>query len=136
MIKYVYIIFCNISPVIWRSKIQNGVETSTFGSEFTAMKNSVYLIASLRYKLRMFGVPIDRYTDIFCDNEAVNKNESTPESHIRKKHHSISYHMSREAVASGAFRMAKKDTETNLSDLFITGTNTRSEERRVCACVH
>ena len=64
-----------------------------------------------------FGVPIDGSTDIFCDNEAVYKNASTPESQLRKKHHSISYHMSREAVASGACRMTKEDTETNLSDL-------------------
>jgi hypothetical protein len=82
------------------------------------MKNAVELIASLRYKLRMFGVPIDGATDMFCDNEAVYKNASTPESQLRKKHHSISYHMSREAVASGACRIAKEDTETNLADLF------------------
>ena len=110
--------FCNIAAVLWHSKIQNGVETSTFGSEFTAMKNSVEMIVALRYKLRMFGVPIDRSTDIFCYNEAVYNNASTPESQIRKKRHNISYHMSREAVASAAYRVAKKDTKTNLSDLF------------------
>ena len=66
----------------------------------------------------MFGLPIDGYTEILCDNEAVYKNASTPESHLRKKNHSILYHMSREEVASGACRMAKEDTETNLSDLF------------------
>ena len=66
----------------------------------------------------MFGVPIDVSTKIFCDNEAVYKNESTSKSQLRKKHHSISYHMIREAVASGECSMAKKDTETKLSDLF------------------
>ena len=86
---------------------KNGVDTSTFGSEFTDMKNSVELIAALQYKLRMFGVPIDGYIDIFCDNEAVYNNASTPEYQLRNKHHSILYHMSREAVASGACRMAK-----------------------------
>ena len=99
------LIFCNRSPIIWHSKRKNGVDTSMFGSEFTAMKNSVDLIAALLYKLRMFGVPIDGSTDILCDNEAVYKNESTPESHLRKKPHSILYHMSREAVASGVCRM-------------------------------
>ena len=53
-----------------------------------------------------------------CDNEAVYKNASTPEYRPRKKHYSISYHMSRETVASGACRMAEEDAETNLSDLF------------------
>ena len=112
------LIFYNRAPIIWHSKRKNGVDTSTFGSEFTAMKNSVELIAALQYKLRMFGVPIDGSTDIFCDNEEVYKNAFTPKSQLRKKHHSILYHMSREAVASGACRMSNEDTETKLSDLF------------------
>ena len=74
------LIFCNRAPIIWHSRRQNGVETSTFGSEFTAMKNAVELIAALRYKLRMFGVPIEGPTEMFCDNEAMYKNASIPES--------------------------------------------------------
>ena len=112
------LIFSNRAPIIWHSKRQNGVRTSTFGSDFTAMNNFVELIAALRYKLGRFEVPITGSTDIFCDNEAVYKNAYTSESQLRKKHHSILYHMSREAVASGACRMAKENNETNLSDLF------------------
>ena len=78
------------------------------------MKNYVELIAALQYKLRMFGIPIDGSTYILCENEAMYKNKSTPKYHLREKHHSISYHMSREAVASGACRMEKEYTETNL----------------------
>ena len=83
------LIFCNRAPIIWHSKRNNYVETSMFGSELTTMKNSVELKVALRYKLRMFVVPIDGPTEIFCDNEAVYKNASTPESHNRKKHHII-----------------------------------------------
>ena len=85
--------------------------------QFFAIKKNVELIASLQYRLRMFGVPIDRSTDIFCDNEEVYNNASTTKSQLRKKHHGISYHMSREAVARSAYRMSKEDTETNISDL-------------------
>ena len=70
--------FLNRAPVIWHIKRQNSADTSTFGSEFTDMKNSVELIVALRYKLRMFGVRIDGSTDIFCDNETVYKNPPTP----------------------------------------------------------
>ena len=94
------------------------METSTFGSEFQAMKNAVELTESLRYKLRMFGVPIDGPTDIFCDNEAAYKNTSLPESTLKKKHHSISYHRCGEAVAAGTVRVTKEGTRTNLSNLF------------------
>jgi hypothetical protein len=67
----------------------------TFGSEFVAGKNCIELTKSLRYKLRMFGVPLIGPADIFCDNEAVTMNCSTPESTIKKKHHGIGYHSSR-----------------------------------------
>ena len=74
------LIFWNRAHIIWHSEQQNGVETLMFGSEFTAMKNAVELIAALRYKPRMFGVPIDGSTDMFCDNEAVYKNAYMPDS--------------------------------------------------------
>ena len=66
----------------------------------------------------MFGVPVDVPTDMFCDNEAVYKNSLTPESVLRKKHHSVAYHKFRKAVASGICSVAKEDTETNLTDIF------------------
>jgi hypothetical protein len=121
------LIFVYRAPVVWHSKKQNTVESSTFGSEIVALKNSIELLKSLKYKLRMLGVPLLGPADIFCDNEAVVINCSTPESTIKKKHHSIAYHHNREAVASGIVRIAKEDSETNLADLF---TKLLSEERR------
>jgi hypothetical protein len=112
------LIFVNRAPVLWYSKRQSTVETSTFGSKIVAMKTAIEMIKGLRYKLRMFGIPIEESTNVFCDNEAVTKNCSIPESTLKKKHHSICYHHNREAVASGAVRVAKEDTATNLSDVF------------------
>lgn len=112
------LIFVNKAPVHWYSKRQNTVEASTFGAEFCAMRCAVEMIESLRYKLRMFGVPIDGAAGVFCDNEAVYKNTSMPESTLRKKHHSIAYHRCREAVAAGTIRIAKQGTKKNLADLF------------------
>jgi len=112
------LIFVNRAPVIWYSKRQNTVEVSMFGSEITAMKNVIELIEALRYKLRMFGVPIDGATNIFCDNEAVTKNCSDSTSPLKKKHHSIANHRNGEAVAAGTCRITKEDTENNLSDFF------------------
>ena len=82
------------------------------------MKQAVELIKSLRYKLRMFGVPVEGPGSVYCDNEAVYKNVAMPTSVLNKKMHGISYHFCREAVASGICRIAKEDTLTNLADLF------------------
>jgi hypothetical protein len=66
----------------------------------------------------MFGVPIEGPTNVFCDNEAVCKNTARPESTLTKKHHSIVYHRSQEAVAAGTVRVSKEDSLTNLADIF------------------
>ena len=100
------LLFVNRAPIVWYSKHQNTVETSTFGSEFITMKTAVEQIEALRYKLRMFGVPLEGPTNIFCDNESVFKNESIPDSTLKKKHTSICYHRSREAVAAGTVQIA------------------------------
>ena len=79
------IIFVNQAPILWYSKRQNTVESSTFGSEFVALKIAIELIESLVYKLRMFGVPIDGEARVLCDNESVVINSSHPESALKKK---------------------------------------------------
>jgi hypothetical protein len=113
------ILYVNRAPIIWYSKRQNTVELSTFGSEFIAMKIAVELIAEgLRYKLWMMGVPVVDPCNVFCDNEAVVKNSTRPESTLKKKHQAIAYHRTREAQAAGTVRIAKEDGETNLADIF------------------
>ena len=81
------------------------------------MKNGIELVEALQYKLKMFVVPIDGPTNVFCDNEASNKNTFLPESTLKQKHHAIAYHRCREAVAAKTVRVAKEGTKTKLSDL-------------------
>ena len=112
------LIFVNRAPITFFSKKQNTVEVSTFGSEYIASRIAIEMIESLRYKLRMFGVPLSGPTNLFMDNEAVYKSTSVPESTLKKKHLSCAYHRCREAVAAGTVRVAKEGTDTNLADLF------------------
>ena len=111
------LIFLQKTPITWYTKRQNTVETSSYGSEFCAMRIAVELVESLRYKLRMMGIPIDGPSNIFCDNESVYKNVSRPESTLKKRHNAISYHRVREAVASGICRLAWEDGRFNPSDV-------------------
>jgi hypothetical protein len=112
------LLFVQNSPIQWLSKRQNTVETSTFGSEFVALRAARDMIISMRYKLRMFGVPIDGPAQVHCDNQGVVKNTSVPESVLSKKHNAINYHAVREAAAAGVLEVHKEDTQTNLADLF------------------
>ena len=83
------------------------------------MKTAVEMIEALGYKLRMFDILVEGPANFYCDNEAVTKNKTIPESTLNKKHHSIAYPMCREAVAAGTVRIAKKGKEQNLAN-FLT----------------
>jgi hypothetical protein len=122
------LIFLQNTPIIWHSRRQNTVETSTFGSEFVALRNARNLIVALRYKLRMFGIPINGPTKTYCDNQGVVKNVSIPVSVLSKKHNAINYHAIREAVAARIMQVAKEDGDSNLADLL---TKPLTEQCRV-----
>jgi Reverse transcriptase (RNA-dependent DNA polymerase) len=110
------LIFVNRAPIIWYSKRQATVESSTFGSELVAMRIAIDLIEGLRYKLRMMGVPIDGSTKVYCDNDTVVKTTARPESTLKKKHNAINYHRAREAQAAGHIQVAWIDGAENLAD--------------------
>jgi hypothetical protein len=68
--------FINNAPIHWYSKKQATIETSTFGSEFVALRIGVEMNDGIRYKLRTMGIPIDGSTDGYCDNDSVVSNAS------------------------------------------------------------
>ena len=66
-----FLVYLNSAPVYWLSKKQTGIETSSFGSEFIAMKQCTEYIRGLRYKLRMMGIPCEGPAYICGDNQSV-----------------------------------------------------------------
>ena len=123
-----FIIFLNQAPIYWFSKRQNGVESSTFGSEFVAMKQCCEYIRGLRYKLRMMGIQICGPAYVYGDNQSVLSNTSCPESKLSKKHHSIAYHVVREGVARNEWLTGYVKSENNSSDT-LTKTVPAGEKR-------
>jgi hypothetical protein len=112
------LIFLNRAPIFWYSKKQTSVESSTFGSEFVAMKTAVEFIQALRLKLRWMGVTFYGPASVYADNLTVVKSATQPEMTLSKKHNGIAYHKCREAVATKMMRVAYEPTDTNLADLF------------------
>ena len=121
------IIFVNNPPIICYSNNQSTVESSRFGSEFISLRIATEIIELLRYKLRMFGVPIDGSADVFCDNQSVITNVSIPSSVLNKKHNFICYHRVREAHTSSTMQVGWILGEYNKSDI---GTKTTIPTKR------
>ena len=103
-------------PIVWFSKRQRTVESSTFGSEYIATKTCVEAVQALRFKLRMFGVPIDGPCRVFNDNQSAVKNSSRVESTLTKRHNQLAYHLTRWAVATGSVIVSWIPTNGMLAD--------------------
>ena len=112
-----FLVYLNSAPIYWLSKKQSGVETSSFGSEFIAMKQCCEYLRGLRYKLRMMGIPCVLPSYVYGDNQSVLANTTVPESTLKKKSQSIAYHFVREGCARDEWRTTYVNTHLNPADL-------------------
>lgn len=112
-----FLVYLNCAPIHWWSKKQTSVESSSFGSEFIAMKQCCEYLRGLRYKLRMMGIPVVGPACIYGDNQSVLANTTIPDSTLKKKSQSIAYHFVREGVARDEWRTTYINTHDNEADL-------------------
>ena len=78
-----FLVYLNSALVYWSSKKQTSVVSSSFGSEFIAMKQCCEYIHGLRYKLRMMGIPVEGLAHIHGDNQSVLGQNSVNQSRCR-----------------------------------------------------
>ena len=90
----------NGTPIDWYSKRQSTMETATYGSEFVAARTAIDQITELRHSLHYLGVPIREQSYMYGDNRSVVLNATVPHSILSKRHHLLSYHRVREAIAA------------------------------------
>lgn len=124
-----FLVWINCVLVYWNSKKQTSVESSTFGSEFIAMKQCCEYIRGLRYKLRMLWIPCEGPAYICGDNQSVLAKTSIPDSVLKKKSQSIAYHMVREGCARDEWRTSYVNTQENEADL-LTKLLPHGEKRK------
>lgn len=94
-----FIIYLNSEPIFWSSKKQRSMKTSSFVSEFIAMKLCCEYLCGLIYKLRMTGIPCDFPSFVCGDNKSVLVNLSKPYSVLKKKSSSIAYNFLQKGCA-------------------------------------
>ena len=112
-----FIIYLNNAPVYWLSKRQTGIETSSFGSEFMAMKHCCEYLRGLRFKLRSMGILVETPCFVYGDNKSVLVNGSKPDSVLQKKSTSVACHFVREGSTSDEWRLTYVNTDDNCADM-------------------
>eukprot|EP00957_Ditylum_brightwellii_P189598 14432122-Ditylum_brightwellii.AAC.1 len=111
------IIFVGRTPVMYKSKQQGTVETSTYGAKFMAMKTTAEEVMAVRYMLRCLGVKVSKPTCILDDNRSVIIDSTVTSSLLKKKHVAISYHMAHEATAARIVHPLKTKGDWNFVDV-------------------
>ena len=111
------IVLVGSTPVHWISRRQGCIATSTYSSEFMAMRAAVEEAISIRYMLRCLGVPVTLPTNMYGDNRGSILSSSLEDAECKKKHVAVSYHFVREAVAAGICLMHWIRSEHNFADI-------------------
>lgn len=117
------IVFIGSTPVYWKSTRHTSVQTSTFGSEFTALKKAVEVAITMRYHLRSMGVAVSKPTKIYVDNKSVFINSSNPASSLNKESIALAYHFVQEHQAAKIVEIQHIRSEDNYADCLTKALN-------------
>ena len=112
-----FLVYLNNPLIYWSSKKQTTVETSSFGSEFMAMKHATEYVRGMQYKLRSMGIPVDECAYIYGDNKSVLVNSGMPHLQLKKNSNAVVYHRVREGTALDEWRTTYINTHENIADL-------------------
>jgi hypothetical protein len=111
------ILFVGSTPVLWSSKRQGCVASSTYCAEFIAMRTAVEETIALRFLLRCLGIPVESPSDLYGDNWASIQSATIPHADLKKKHVAISFHVVREAIAAKIVNIIWVKSENNFADV-------------------
>jgi hypothetical protein len=111
------IVMVGSTPIVWKSKRQGAVQTSTYGAEFSAMRLATEEAITIRYMLRSLGVGVSHPSNLSGDNAGVISNTTTPDATLKKKHIALSFHSVRESVSAGIVLPHQVSSENNIADL-------------------
>ena len=104
-------------PLIHSAKKQATVEIATYRSEYTAACTCVEHVIDLRLSLRYLGVPIEKSSYGFKDNESCVNTSLVPHGELQKRHLILSYHHIREAIISNTFLFHNIPEEINPANI-------------------
>ncbi|CAM9465877.1 unnamed protein product, partial [Heterosigma akashiwo] len=113
-----YIIFLGDSPIVWTSRLQKSVSTSTTEAEYLALGECTKDVMWLRYLLSELGAKQILPTDINEDNQACISWATEITVTRKNRHLHVNYHFAREKVQSNEIKVRYIETKEQIADLF------------------
>jgi len=110
--------FLGQSLISWRTKKQPTVSKSSSEAEYRAMASATCELQWLLYLLRDLHIDCVKLPVLYCDNQSVMHIVANPVFHERTKHIEIDYHIVREKLQAGLFKLLPVITHDQLVDFF------------------
>ncbi|CAN0019303.1 unnamed protein product, partial [Heterosigma akashiwo] len=124
-----YILFLGDAPIIWSSRLQGAVTTSTVEAEYLALRSSVKDVMWLRHLLADLGCPQQEPTPVLEDNSACIEWANDLVVSKKNRHFHVSYHLAKEQVSLGTIRMFFTKTHDQVADILTKALNAENFKR-------
>ncbi|CAM9801393.1 unnamed protein product, partial [Heterosigma akashiwo] len=124
-----YVLFLGDAPIVWSSKLQGAVTTSTVEAKYLALRSAVKDIMWLRSLLAELGCPQYDPTPVVEDNSACVEWANDLVVSKKNGHFHVSYHLAKEQVSLGTIRMLFIKTHDQVADILTKALNAASFER-------
>ncbi|CAN0021801.1 unnamed protein product, partial [Heterosigma akashiwo] len=118
-----YVLLLGEAPIIWSSKLQGAVTTSTVEAEYLALRSTVKDIMWLRYLLVDLGFPQQEPTPVVEENSACIEWANDLVISKKNRHFHVSYHLAKEQVSLGTIRMFFIRTHDQVADILTKALN-------------
>ena len=124
-----YIIFLNKCPIIWQSKKQRSVATSTTEAEYMSASDAAQDLIWVTQLLQELKLNERLKCTLNMDNTAALSISKNPINHGRSKHIDVRYHYLRERVQKGELEVTYKKSEEMIADTLTKPLNAPSFKR-------
>lgn len=111
------VITLNQAPVIWSSRLQRTVSTSTTEAEYNAMSDITKETIWARGLLDEIAVKQEKPTTIFCDNQSTLKIANNEEACRKTKHIAIKTHLVKDEIKRGTIETKFVASEEQKADM-------------------
>jgi hypothetical protein len=113
-----YIFKLNDSPILWSSRRQQTVASSTVEMEYIATAEAAREAVWLRNFLKELKISINRRTLLHVDNQEAMRLAINPSTHPLTKHIDIKHHLIRELIEGGTVELEYVVTTEQQADIF------------------
>jgi hypothetical protein len=124
-----YVLLLAGCPLMWVSKLQSEIASSTMESEYIALSQAMRDLIPVRRLLQLICDSIlpeqsqnaRMYSSVFEDNNGALQLARAPRITPRTKHYAIKYHFFRENVKAGDIKLFKVESCNQKADIFTKG---------------